>query len=175
MCCGLVGVCCFFVWGFGIIFFVFFFFNFFFTHHFVCSSQKQKQKQQKEMVLLHIPCFVQELWNLRYLIRREGLAQAEHILAWSAAQVDGHATCPSMSLQLVLAGDPGYHLGFSSGMATPRNAPLSPSKSGRNVTHNLPGQAPSLRSLALRHRGCLLQGLLLTHSLYRGWHLRVPA
>lgn len=116
MCCGLVGVCCFFVWGFcwcccwG-------FFVISSSHITLFAAVRNKRRWW----YCYISPALFRSYETQGLIQREGLAQAEPTLAWPAAQVGENITSPGMSLQLVLAGDPGYQLGFLGPQQPPRN------------------------------------------------------
>lgn len=145
MCYGLVGVCCFFVWDFCCCCWGFFG-NFFFTHHFVCSSQKQK----KMMVLLHIPCF-QELWNLRSHPKGRLSPGWAHLGMTYCPGECPSMTSPGMSLQLVLAGDPGYQQAFPVARQPPKTL-LSAFKEWQKCNSQLARASPIPQvQLALRH------------------------
>lgn len=146
MCYGLVGVCCFFVWDFCCCCWGFFG-NFFFTHHFVCSSQKQK----KMMVLLHIPCFVQELWNSRSHPKGRLSPGWAHLGMTYCPGECPSMTSPGMSLQLVLAGDPGYQQAFPVARQPPKTL-LSALKEWQKCNSQLARASPIPQGqLALRH------------------------
>ena len=128
-------------------------------------------RSKKMMLLLHILSFVQELWNSRSHPKTRlslGWGQLDVTCCWPvpAAGGPGDESAASSCRRL------GAQQGFLVTQQLPSNPRLSPSKSRRNLAFNLSGQVLCLGYLALSG---LLQGLLLTRSLYRGWHQRAPA